>query len=132
MAKRLSGFIISACNMSLEGSFGSILSPQYPGYYTNNASCVWRLRVPRSHVIRLEFLYFDLEYHPQCSNDFVEVRDGFESSTVLGRFCGQSFPSAIESSGRTMLITFVSNERLIGGGFRARYRAIKGKLVKWL
>jgi len=111
--------------------FGSVLSPQYPGYYTNNASCRWRLRVPRGHVIRLEFLYFDLEYHRLCSNDYLEVRDGlFANSAPIGTFCGQSFPTSVESTGQEMLITFVSNERITRGGFRAQYWARKGKLLK--
>lgn len=106
---------------------GSILSPQYPGYYTNNANCEWQLIVPDSHVIRLKFLYLDLEYHPQCLSDFVEVRDGLSmSSRLIGRFCGQTFPTLIETSSKGMLITFKSNELVIGGGFKAQYHARQG------
>jgi len=124
--------LVLGCNITrLHQSSGSILSPQYPGYYTNNARCIWRLRVPRGHVIRLEFQYFDLEYNPRCSNDYLEVRDGLSAiSTPIGRFCGQSFPTSIESTGREMLITFISNEQITRGGFRAQYWARIGKLLK--
>lgn len=102
------------------------MSPQYPGYYTNNASCQWNLTVPKGHMIRLEFLFFDLEYYPRCSNDFVEIH-----YDRLGkwnrRLCGQLPPTIIVSPHSNMLITFKSNERVIGGGFKARYSAIKGK-----
>ncbi|XP_078377085.1 uncharacterized protein LOC144660350 [Oculina patagonica] len=113
------------CNLVMKDEkSGSILSPQYPGYYTNNANCLWHLTVPEGHVIRLKFLFFDLEYHPQCSSDFVEVRDGLsKSSPLIGRFCSQTFPTAIESSGKGMLMSFKSNDRVIGGGFKARYHA---------
>ena len=100
------------------------MSPQYPGYYTNNARYQWLLKVPKGHVIRLEFLYFDLENHPRCSNDFVEVR--YSLSLLSYKFCGQTLPSAIESSGKSMWISFESNERTMGGGFEARFRAVKG------
>ncbi|KAL9987313.1 hypothetical protein ACROYT_G001597 [Oculina patagonica] len=105
---------------------GWVLSPQYPGYYTNNASCQWNLTVPKGHMIRLEFLFFDLEYYPRCSNDFVEIH-----YDRLGkwnrRLCGQLPPTIIVSPHSNMLITFKSNERVIGGGFKARYSAIKVK-----
>ena len=119
---------ISGCNLvTKDEKSGSILSPQYPGYYTNDANCQWNLTVPEGHVIRLDFLYFDLEYHPKCSNDFVQVRDGLsKSSPLIGRFCGQSFPTTIESTGRGMLMIFKSNKRVIGGGFKARYHARQG------
>lgn len=75
-------------------------------------------------MIRLEFLYFDLEYHPQCSSDFVEVH--YSLSLPSYKFCGQAFPATIESSGRRMWIIFESNQRTIGGGFEAKFRPIKG------
>ncbi|KAJ7365918.1 hypothetical protein OS493_002649 [Desmophyllum pertusum] len=92
------------CNITLENkTSGWILSPQYPGYYTNNASCQWHLTVPPGHVIRLEFLYFDLEFrwHPwyRCS-DFVEIHDGLSRSNCT--YC--VLPTTITSSGREMLI----------------------------
>lgn len=79
-------------------------------------------------MIRLEFLYFNLEYHPHCSSDFVEVR--YSLSLPSYKFCGQKLPSTVESSGRRMWISFESNERTIGGGFEAKFRAIKGTTIR--
>lgn len=102
---------------------GWILSPQYPGYYTNDASYTWTLIAPLGHVIKLEFVFFDLENSSECSRDFVEVN---ESHVTYGLFCGQTIPAVIESKGRIMFLLFKSNEEVIGGGFKANYTAIKG------
>ena len=123
---------VLGCNITLENkTSGWILSPQYPGYYTNNASCQWHLTVPPGHVIRLEFLYFDLEFrwHPwyRCS-DFVEIHDGLSRSNCT--YC--VLPTTITSSGREMLIIFKSNGWVIRGGFKAKYRAIPGMSWRYM
>lgn len=119
--------LVSECDTSKENTTsGWILSPQYPGYYTNNANYKWHLKAPKGHVIRLEFLYFSLEYDPQCSNDFVRVHYSL-SENVNRTFCGQIVPPIIESSGRMIQIIFRSNARVTGGGFKAKYRAIQRK-----
>ena len=53
---------------------GTVTSPNYPEHYLNNLNCVWTVTVPSGYV-SVEFLNFELESHPNCSDyDFVEIR----------------------------------------------------------
>ena len=79
--------------------------------------------------MRLSFQAFELEScvisSPTCSCDHFEVRDGtVASSELLGRYCGNEHPAAVQSSGRSMWIEFdtdfTDNER----GFFATYTAV--------
>lgn len=76
---------------------------------------------PPGHTIKLSFVYFDLE-----DSDYFEVGGHF---LPWQRLCGELNTTVFESTGRNMVIIFTSNERVIGGGFKANYRAIPGMLV---
>lgn len=74
------------------------------------------------HVVRLEVLYFQLEYDTRCKADFLEVKDGpVSSAQPVGRFCGESVPSVFETLSNTMLITFRSDNSIQRSGFHLRY-----------
>lgn len=87
------------------------------------------MTAPIGHVIRLEFLYFQLEQTElRCLNDYVEVFDGNSTySTSLGRFCGHTFPAMLESSLNDMLVVFKSDNKVVRSGFKAHYAIRKGK-----
>ena len=55
------------------GTSGTITSPGYPGSYPINRTCVWTIRVPAGNNIKLVFSFLDLEHHPNCSYDYLEV-----------------------------------------------------------
>lgn len=104
------------------------MSPYYPGYYTTNSWCEWRITAPFGHVIRFQFLYFNLERgDTRCLNDYIEVFDGNSAdSTSLGRFCGHYYPEMLESSSNNMLIVFKSDSKVVRTGFKAEYYTRKG------
>ena len=69
------------------------MSPYYPGYYDNNAECKWTIRAEKNHLIRMEFMAFEMEWSPGCSADFVEVHDVHDGEVAqptsrIGRYCG--------------------------------------------
>lgn len=106
------------------------MSPYYPGYYATNSWCEWRITAPIGHVIRFEFLYFNLERGDiRCLKDYVEVLDGNSTdSTSLGRFCGYNYPEMLESSSNNMIMVFKSDSKVVRTGFKAEYYTRKGKL----
>ena len=57
--------------------------------------------------------------------DYLEFRDGFSSNSkeIRKKFCGDDFPAAVLSSGRDMLVRFVSNCKGSSSdvGFEAHY-----------
>lgn len=89
------------------------------------------------HVIVLDFRdYFDIEYSPGCTNDFLEVRDGshgYNDRLNEEAFCGTNFPPELTSTDRYLWIQFKSDENIEGRGFRAVFsyqpRDESGKLL---
>ena len=87
------------------------------------------MTAPSGQVVRLEFLYFRLEEESRCLNDYVEVFDGGSIYSVsLGRFCGHTYPTLLESSSTDMLVVFKSNGKIVRPGFKAHYYATKGEI----
>ena len=92
------------------------------------------MSLPPGTTIKLRFLEFQLEDHPSCDNDFIEVYSGqAKARTKIGRYCGQRFPAFIESSSNVMEITFVSNDKGTRSGLKLHYTSRKGKMSnKWV
>ena len=120
-------FSLSECDRNLTKMSGMILSPHHPGYYPPLTRCQWIINVPRGNTIKLRFLEFQLEDHPSCFNDFLEIYSGLKSRKVMGRYCGERFPAFLVSSSNAMTITFVSNDKVSGSGFKLHYTSEKGE-----
>ncbi len=85
------------------------------------------IKVSPESTIKLRFLEFQLEDHPSCFNDYIEIYDGDKTKTFLGRYCGQRFPEFIRSSSNVVEIIFVSNEKVSRTGLQLHYTSEKGK-----
>ncbi|XP_067040958.1 uncharacterized protein [Acropora muricata] len=96
------------------------------GYYKR---CNWTISAPYGNVIKLRFIEFELEGRPSCSGDYIEVYDGYYGEfKLLGRYCGQRYPSFLKSSSNVLMILFsdkslmsvfklyFSSEKLDAGG----------------
>lgn len=78
------------------------------------------------HLLRLDFRdEFHVEPSEDCRFDYLEVRDGEHGySSLLGRFCGHTFPPMLTSSGRHLWLRFRSDENIEYSGFRAVFLSI--------
>ncbi|XP_026221551.1 inactive serine protease PAMR1 isoform X2 [Anabas testudineus] len=91
--------------------------------YPNNARCEWTIEVEHPFTVELRFMMLSLEFHHSCRYDYVEVRDGDSiNSGVIGRFCGNSRPAPIQSSGNSLHILFVSDGYKNFDGFFATFQ----------
>jgi cubilin len=54
-------------------TYGAIESPGYPGRYPHNRDCTWTIRTDMGKRIQFQFATLQIESHPNCSYDFVEV-----------------------------------------------------------
>ena len=120
-------FSLSECDRNLTTMSGMILSPHHPGYYPPLTRCQWIINVPRGNTIKLRFLEFQLEDHPSCFNDFLDIYSGLKPRKVMGRYCGERFPAFLVSSSNAVTITFVSNDKVSGSGFKLHYTSEKGE-----
>lgn len=70
----------------------------------------------------LTLTHLDLEDSVNCTADSVLVLNGdTDNSPVIGRYCGTTLPLPITSSGRDMVVKFISNDQIQRHGFTASY-----------
>ncbi|XP_076456132.1 uncharacterized protein LOC143290510 isoform X2 [Babylonia areolata] len=110
-----------ACGWNTTALQGTIQSPNFPGNYSNDQDCVYIITAPAGYQVTLTFTDFDLEPHGNCLYDYVEIRDGDETSPRLGRYCNTSLPMPERTFGNQMWIRFFSDTSNTRGGFRATF-----------
>ncbi|XP_065816009.1 membrane frizzled-related protein [Labrus bergylta] len=105
---------------------GYLSSPNHPKPYPHQQFCIWYISVEEGNVITLSFRNFSLETQDVCEFDYVEVHDSADpgAGRVLGRFCGNTFPPELTSSGPHMTVLFVADEGVADSGFNATYQAV--------
>uniref|UniRef100_A0A671NLK5 CUB domain-containing protein n=1 Tax=Sinocyclocheilus anshuiensis TaxID=1608454 RepID=A0A671NLK5_9TELE len=112
--------VFPGCGGHLYMESGAFNSPNYPDVYPPNVECVWTITSSPGNRLQLSFIMFQLQQSSDCSNDYLEVREGHSTGTLDGRFCGDSLPSNYTSiMGHILWIQFVSDSSVSGAGFRA-------------
>ncbi|KAG5891254.1 hypothetical protein JTB14_019662 [Gonioctena quinquepunctata] len=111
------------CIHEISSLRGNITSPNYPDRYPKKKHCSWLFSTTPGHRITLDFQYFDVEYHPECNSDYVEVYDVGSSAkfTIAGRLCGSKLPDFIEAATNKLFMTFKSDSSIQQGGFVATH-----------
>ncbi|KAK3562973.1 hypothetical protein QTP86_012593 [Hemibagrus guttatus] len=111
---------VPACGGSYYSS-GFISSPYYPGYYHDNAYCLWQLWAPTGQTIFLSFQDFDLDHC--CNCDYVNVYDGPSTgSHLLGKLCHNDTNHLdFQSSSSFLTVLFRSDYSGVGRGFKAYF-----------
>lgn len=90
--------------------------------YDDSLECVWLIYTDTDRKIELSFDFFNLSDSADCSEDYVEVRNGqFDTSDLAGRFCGSEKPSSITSDDWEMRVAFKSSGKTKYPGFKATY-----------
>ncbi|KAG7279659.1 hypothetical protein CRUP_025762 [Coryphaenoides rupestris] len=92
------------CGGELSGPSGSFNSPGYPSWYPDNRECVWYITVAPGNSITINIHEFDVESHPDCSFDVLEV----------------------SSTGNAVTVRFKSDEFVSGRGFNASWAETAG------
>ncbi len=69
-------YVPAGCGGELSGPSGSFTSPDYPSRYPENRECVWYITTSAGSSITLTIQEFDVEFHPDCNYDVLEVRYG--------------------------------------------------------
>ena len=70
----------------------------------------------------LPYANFQIENHDSCVYDYLEVRDGPDStSPLVGTFCGYKMPEDVRSNGSALYVKFVSDGSVQKAGFAASF-----------
>ncbi|KAI8501685.1 hypothetical protein Bbelb_209560 [Branchiostoma belcheri] len=118
--------ILSLTDSQTEGYIMSLL---YPGNYPINVDCSWIITSPPTTAVQLDFVEtFHIEYYdtlPDCQYDYLKVFEGYNTSAVLGTFCGDTLPSAVRTVDNVMKIHFHTDHSEQRTGFKAKYSMVK-------
>ncbi|XP_053618400.1 uncharacterized protein LOC128679918 isoform X2 [Plodia interpunctella] len=103
--------------------------PKNDSKYYRDIDCVTVINGAEGTILELKFVdLFDIEYHPLCEYDFLEIRDGTRGyGTLLGgnKLCGQQFPGPINTTGPHAWLKFHSDETIENEGFRIKVTEIQ-------
>ena len=110
----MSIFYLGICGYDFAPTFtnGIITSPSYPDTYPKYGECIYRISQQSATYISLQVHNFNLLMNPvgaKCHssriNDFIEIRDGNSSESVLiGKFCGTDIPGTLQSTYNSLWI----------------------------
>ncbi|XP_062489682.1 cubilin isoform X1 [Pezoporus occidentalis] len=115
-------YSIAPCGGTVIGQTGIIESIGYPElHYQDNLLCEWFLQGPRGHYLTIRLEDLDIQHSSNCTNDFVEIREYNASGNLLGRYCGNTLPDAVDTSDTFAYIKFVTDGSVNARGFRLRF-----------
>ncbi|KAI6048418.1 PCOLCE [Marmota monax] len=110
------------CGGDVTGESGYVASEGFPNLYPPNKECIWTITVPEGQTVSLSFRVFDLELHPSCRYDALEVFAGSGTSGQrLGRFCGTFRPAPLVAPGNQVTLRMTADEGTGGRGFLLWY-----------
>ncbi|KAM5229116.1 procollagen C-endopeptidase enhancer 1 [Ctenodactylus gundi] len=110
------------CGGNVAGESGYLGSEGFPDHYPPNKECIWTITVPEGQTVSLNFRVFDLELHPACRYDALEVFAGASTSgELLGRFCGTFRPAPLVAPGNQVTLRMIADEGTGGRGFLLWY-----------
>ena len=82
--------------------------------------------MPDDFQVALKFQSFEIENHDNCVYDYLEIRDGQDSTAeLIGTFCGYKMPKDIKSTTNSLWIKFVSDGSVQKAGFSASFMKVR-------
>ena len=93
----------------------TIRSPNYPKNYDNRADCSWLITALKETTFVLTFMEFETEKR----YDYLFIYNGSNDEGIqLEKLSGNSIPSSIRFTGRTMYLKFRSDSQFNKKGFK--------------
>jgi hypothetical protein len=104
---------------TLTSSTGTFSDGSGSSDYQDDADCKWLIQPGGASTVTLTFSSFSTEE----GYDSIKVYDGSSTSAkLLGAYTGSKLPSAVSSSGSSMLVHFTSDYMETAAGFEASYK----------
>uniref|UniRef100_A0A182INM1 Uncharacterized protein n=1 Tax=Anopheles atroparvus TaxID=41427 RepID=A0A182INM1_ANOAO len=131
-SRNYAGFLLewdsasTGCGGVLTSPRGSIISPNYPLPYGQNAMCVWRISTSLGSAIHIVFTDLDMESHKNCLYDYLDIYDGFDmSGRKLGRFCtSDTDPLVLNTESNHAYIRMRTDDTNQRRGFQLKYNIL--------
>ncbi|XP_047482510.1 LOW QUALITY PROTEIN: cubilin-like [Penaeus chinensis] len=120
------------CGGTYSAPEGTIHTPGYPNQDFINSDCQWTITVDRLHIVEFNFTDFDVQFSTNCSDEYVAVYDGTDSTgPELTRRCldTPTTPNFVRSTGNSLTVRLVYAGTSRGRGFTASYKRGCGATV---
>ncbi|XP_071849597.1 uncharacterized protein [Apostichopus japonicus] len=113
----------SGCGSVQSEPSGNLTTPGYPSQYSASLDCTVQIHSDDpAKTVTLTFNVFNVEYQETCNYDYVAVYDGpDDTATELGKFCGDTAPAPVSSTGPDMFVRFFSDGTLSDIGVHSSY-----------
>nr|KAG5692366.1 hypothetical protein BaRGS_007979 [Batillaria attramentaria] len=119
------GFLLSYmwadCNKNYASGYGRITSPGYPGLYPRNVNCTSMVTAPAGTTLALYFTAFYIEPHSSCAYDYLEIRNGTSSGSVISRLCGATIPDPVFVPSNVAYLNFKTDSSVAHIGYDISY-----------
>ncbi|XP_016296044.1 seizure protein 6-like isoform X3 [Sinocyclocheilus anshuiensis] len=113
---------VSCGGMVKNATQGRIVSPGFPGNYSNNLTCHWVLEAPEGHRLHVHFEKVALAE----DDDRLLIKDGsnIDSPPLYDSYAVEYLPTeGVTSTGRHLFVEFTSDEMGTCTGAAIRYKA---------
>lgn len=124
------GEIILAANFNST----TISSPNYPNIPAPFIECIWKISAPNGELIKIDFIErFDLAVSRNCTQEYIEIRDGSTmAASLVGRFCDEK-PSTQITTSNMARIHYFTDIPVPKNGFKATVSIAKcgGSFTSW-
>ncbi|XP_035035475.1 seizure protein 6 homolog isoform X2 [Hippoglossus stenolepis] len=114
--------VASCGGMIKNATYGRIVSPGFPGNYSNNLTCHWVLEVPEGHRLHIHFEKVALAE----DDDRLLIKNGnnIDSPPVYDSYEVEYLPNeGVLSTGRYLFIEFTTDGTVTSTGAAIRYEA---------
>nr|XP_029132512.1 seizure protein 6 homolog isoform X1 [Labrus bergylta] len=114
--------VASCGGMIKNATYGRIVSPGFPGNYSNNLTCHWVLEAPEGHRLHVHFEKVALAE----DDDRLLIKDGnnIDSPPVYDSYEVEYLPNeGVLSTGRYLFVEFTTDGTMTSTGAAIRYEA---------
>lgn len=120
-------FVSLDCGKVYSGLSGYLKSPGHPNRYNFAENCLYQIRGPENHQIRLKFLRFNVEDSVNCRNDALEIFDVARNGQrrPIKKYCGYTTPADYTHTNNRLDLVFTSNFLDQYSGFYIEYHAFE-------
>lgn len=117
---------IAPCGGVIMNNMGQIYSYGYPKAFPKNTECVWKIEVPPHRYVKFKYLAFYFATEAKCTNQKVEVYDGWSSTSVKIRTdCNELFQQTWLKSRSNRLLIKASTKHKEAGTFVLSYHTVE-------
>lgn len=98
----------------------TITTPNYPNIPSPHIECIWKITAPNGELIKIDFVErFDLTTSKNCTQEYLEIRDGTTTAaSLLGKFCNE-MPSTQLTTSNMARLHYFTDVTVPKNGFKA-------------